>query len=97
MLDHLIAHFPIEIEVNVGQIGPAGMQKAFHRQVETQGIDVGNFQEEADKRVAGRAAQGHAVAAPPGMPGDVADDEEIPGQIGGLDDGQFLAQPLTSG
>ena len=92
---HLVAHLPVEVEVDVGQVGPAGVQEALQRQVEAQRVDVGDLQQVADERVAGRAAQGHAVAAAAGVAGDVADDQEVAGQVARLDDGQLLAQPLA--
>ena len=95
--DDLVAHLPVEVEVDVGQVGPAQVQKTLHRQVEAERIDVGDLQQVADERVAGRAAQRHRVPPVAGVAGDVADDQEVAGQIGRLDHRQFLAQALARG
>src|SRR5205085_2546924 len=89
--EHVVADLPVEVEVDVGQVGAARVEEALHGQVEAQGIDVGDLQQEADEGVARRAAQGHGVALPAGEAGDVADDEEVAGQVLVLDDGQLLA------
>ena len=49
VIDHLIAHLPIEIEVNVGQIDAAGVQKSLQRQTETQRVHIGNAEQITDE------------------------------------------------
>ncbi len=95
IVDHLVAHLPVEIEVDVGQIDPTGVEEPLHLQAEPQRIDVGDAEQVADQRVAGRAAQGHGVAAAADVPRDVAHHQEIAGQPRRADEGQLLAQPLA--
>ena len=93
--DHLVADAPVEIEVDVGQIGAARVQETLRFQAEAERIDVGDADQIADERIPRRAAQGHAMTAAAGIAGDVADDEEIARQTRRLQHGQFAAQPLA--
>ncbi len=94
VVDDLVAHLPVEVEVDVRQVGAPGVQEALHRQAEAQRIDVGDAEQVADQRVARRAAQGHAVLALPGVQGDVAHGQEVARQPRRLQHRQLLAQPL---
>jgi hypothetical protein len=41
--DDLVAHPPVEIQVDVGQVRPADVQEAVQRQAEPQRVDVGDL------------------------------------------------------
>jgi hypothetical protein len=95
--DHVVANFPIKVQVDVGQVGPARMQEAFQRQSEAKGVNVCDLQEKADERIAGRSPQRHAVTSPAGVAGNVANNEKIAGQSARFDDGQLIAEALACG
>src|SRR5712692_3020129 len=94
--DDFIALAPIEIEVDVGQIRPTGVQETLQRQLEADRIDVGDAEQVADERVTGRAAQGHAETAAPSLAGNLTHDQKITGQPALPDDVQLFRQALTS-
>ena len=93
----VVAHLPVEIEIDVGQVAPAGVQETVQHQAEPERIHIGDFEQVAGEGVAGRAAQSHAMALAAGIAGNVADHQKVPSQAGRLDDRQLLAQPLSGG
>ncbi len=93
VLDDLVAHLPVEVEVDVRQVGAPRVQEALHLQPEAQRIDLGDAQQVAHQRVARAAAQRHRVPAAADLARDVAHGQEVAGQPVRLDDRQLLVQP----
>jgi hypothetical protein len=93
--DDLVAHPPVEIQVDVGQIRPADVQEPVQRQTESQRVNVGDLQQIADERVARGAAQGHRQPPMTGTAGNVADHQEVRSQSAGFDDDKFFAEPFV--
>ncbi len=106
VLDHFLAAVGLEIDVDVGGHAPlawsprlAGVsasigEKALEDQVVGQGIDGGDAQQVGHQGVGGRAAPLAADTAFAGEAHDVPDDEEIVGQPGALNHGQFVGELL---
>ena len=80
VVDHLAAPALAEVDVDIGQRHPLGVEEPLEVQIEVQGIDVGNLQavghEAAGRRAAARAHRDLALAC---VADEVPDDQEVPG------------------
>src|SRR5229473_6004310 len=86
---NVVADFPVEVEIDIGQVGSARVQESLQGQSKAQGIHIGNLQEVTNQGIAGRTAEGHAMTLAPGITGDIADDKEVTSQVARLDNSQF--------
>jgi hypothetical protein len=77
VLDHLLAPLMLEIDVDVGRLAALGGDEALEQKVGALGIDLGDAEAEAHRRVRRRAAALAQDAARAGKADDVEDGEEI--------------------
>ena len=59
-----------------------------------EGVDVGDFEAVEDDAGGGAAADAHGDAFAAGEGGEVADDEEVFGEAGFFDDGEFVVEAI---
>ena len=95
VIKHPVAAAAAKIEVDVGQVGAGGVQKALEQQAVGDRIDVGDAGAVGDQRVGHAAAGVDRHAGPAGKTGDVGHDQEqrriaAPGDGGQLDLQPFL-------
>jgi hypothetical protein len=96
VLDGLLAPVGLDVDVDVRRLATLGSQEPLEHQSVEDGIDGGDLQRVADRRVGRRSpalAEDRALAA---EPGDVPDDEEVAGKVQLLDDGQLMLELLVS-
>ena len=84
----------LDVDVDVGQFGAQRGAEPLHEQPVADRVDPADAQEVVDQAAGARAAGGHPHPAGPDEVGDLGDGEEVRGVAQGLDDGQFLVEPV---
>ena len=95
VLDHLVALQVAEIDVDVRHADPLRIEEALEEQVVLERVDIGNPQAVGDQAARGRAAarpdrDAHLAR----LVDQVADNQEVAGETGALDNVQLVGQPL---
>ena len=85
VLDHLLAPLVLEVHVDVGGLAPLGADEALEQEVDALGVDGGDAEAVADRRVGGRAPPLTEDAPIPGEADDVVDGEEVGGEAEPVD------------
>ncbi len=95
VLDHLVAPFHAEVDIEIRHRDPLGVEEALEEEVEAQRVEIGDAERPGDQRARPRAAprtDGDPLLARPAD--EIGDDEEIPREAHALDDGKLLFEPL---
>ena len=93
-LDDLLAPVRVEVHVDVRLLVAQRRQEPFERQVEGDRVDGGDVQQVADRRVGRRPAALAQDAATARLGHDVVHDQEVAGEVLGLDHRQLPFDPL---
>ena len=92
VLDDLLAALRLEIQIDVGRAATLLGQEPLERQAEADGIDPGEIEAAAHRRVGARTPYlAHDVLVP-GEVDDVPHHEEVAGEAEALDDVKFVGQ-----
>ena len=91
VLDHLLAALVLEVDVDVGRLVALGRDEALEQQIDAVGIDGGDAEAIADRRIGGRAAALAEDAARPREADDVVDGKKV-GRVAELGDQFELAR-----
>ena len=96
VIDDLAAALVVEVDVDVRQGHPVGVQEPLEQEVVGDGVHVGDAGAIGHGGAGRRSpARPHADAEPSGLCGEVLDDEEVPRVAGALDGLELEVQPLT--
>ena len=94
VLDHLLPAFRFEVQVDVGRPAPFFGQEPFERQPQPEGVDPGETQAPAYRRIGSGATDlAHDVLGS-GEVDDVPHHQEVARKAQPLDDVQFVFQPI---
>jgi len=94
ILDHLVAPFVLEIDVDIRRLVTLGGDEAFEQQIETRGVDFRYAEAETHGRIGRRAPPLTEDAARAGEAHDVVNGEEIGGVVQPTDQFEFVAERL---
>src|SRR2546422_682214 len=97
VVDDLIPADPAKVNINVGQIGSAGMEKALEVKPVLDGVDVGDAKDMRDEGPGARSAPDDLDAALPGKAENVSHDDEVLAKAEVGDDLKLLGEPLDVG
>ncbi len=92
VLDHVLAPLVLEIDVDVGRLAPLRRDEALEQEIGAVGIDLGDAQAEADRRIRRRAAPLAQNALRTGVAHDVVDGEEIGRVLEFRDQPEFVVE-----
>ena len=96
-LDDLFAAIGVEVDVDVGLLVAQRRQEPLERQLVEDRVDRGDVEQVADRRVGGRAAALAEDALAAGEGDDVVHDQEVAGEVLGLDHGELGLDALPVG
>src|SRR5688500_14876232 len=94
MVNHLVAPDPAQVDVDVGQVRTAFMEKALEIKPVLDGIDIGDAEGVRDERSGARAASDDLDLPFPRESDDVSHDDEVFAESQALDDLELPRQPL---
>ena len=95
VLQDLVAAPGVEIDVDVGRVGPAAVEEALEIEIELHRADVGDAEEPAQEGRGPRSPQVVEDAAAAGELDDVVDGEEVGAEARLLDRRELAAGPLA--
>ncbi len=95
VLDHLFALLVLEIDVDVGRLVALGRDETLEQEIEFGGIDLGDPEAIADRRIGRRAAPLAQDAARLGVAHDVVHGEEIGRVFQVADQREFVIERLA--
>ena len=94
VLDHLLAPLVLEVDVDVGRLGPLGGDEALEQQAAAHRIDLGDAEAVADRGIGRRAAALAEDALRARIAHDVVDGEEIGRVVALRDQREFVREAL---
>ncbi len=95
VLDDLLASLVLEIDVDVRRLVALGRDEALEQKIEARGIDLGDSETEADRRIRRRAAALAQDSARAGEAHDVVHGEKIGRVVERGDEGELVLQRLA--
>ena len=94
VVQHFLAPFHAEIDVEVGHGHALGIEQAFEQQVVAERVEVGDAETEGHERGRAGTPAAHRNAVVPGPVDELLDDEEVPREAHLVDDAEFVVQAV---